>query len=89
MRFFIYGNAGGIDEVKKELNKPKKTFKTLTDVFDHLVKNHNNAFTKEDLVLRLHAYDDRIDKNVYMISTVKYKGMKRIVRMFISYLVEV
>ena len=29
MRFFIYGNSGGIDKVKEELNNPKETFSNI------------------------------------------------------------
>lgn len=93
MSFFIYGNAGGIDEVIKELANPnKKTFKSLESVFKHLIKKNHDAFTMEDLSVRFYGYDERINKNVYMISTSNYEYMStRIIgfKMFINYLVEI
>lgn len=38
MRFFIYGNSGGIDKVKEELSNPKETF---DDIF--MSYNTNNG----------------------------------------------
>ena len=42
MRFFIYGNSGGIDKVKEELSNPKETFGGITAVLVELKERYYN-----------------------------------------------
>lgn len=94
MKFFIYGNSGGIDEVKKELANPKtKTFETIKQVCTTLVKQRDNAFDVEDLYIRYYGYDNRIEKDVYIIATCRH-GKENYIKkygcpQFISYMVTI
>ena len=93
MKFFLYGNGGGIDEVKKELKHPKETFKTIKEVFEEIKRRYGDFLDIEDLSVKYYCYDDRIEKDVYMVVTdrcgkedyiKKYKCPQ-----FVSYLVNV
>ena len=93
MKFFIYGNGGGIDEVKKALKNPKETFNTIKEVFEAIKRRYGDLIYIDDLSVKFYCYDDRIDKDVYMVVTnrcgkedyiKKYKYPQ-----FISYLVNV
>lgn len=70
MRFYMYGNSGGIDKIKKELINPKiNTFKTIKEVFVNIEKRYCNMLNISDLSIIYYCYDDRIKKDVYMIVT--------------------
>ena len=70
MRFYMYGNSGGIDKIKKELTNPKiNTFKTIKEVFVNIEKRYRNMLNISDLSIIYYCYDDRIKKDVYMIVT--------------------
>jgi len=93
MRFFLYGNSGGIDNVKKELSNPKETFETIKDACAALVEQRLNAFDIEDLHIRYYGYDKRIEKDVYLIATSRYGKEDYIKKygcpQFVSYMVTV
>lgn len=67
-RYMIYGNSGGIGEVIEELKNPKETFGGIKEVFHHLVTTRGNSFSIEDLYVKYYAYDERIEKDVFMIT---------------------
>ena len=69
MKFFIYGNGGGIDEVKKALKNPKETFNTIKEVFEAIKRRYGDLIYIDDLSVKFYCYDDRIDKDVYMVVT--------------------
>lgn len=71
MRFFIYGNSGGIDKVKEELSNPKETFGSIKEVLVALKERYYNMFGIYDLSVIYYAYDERIEKDVYMVVTNK------------------
>ena len=93
MRYYIYGNGGGIDEVRKGLEDPKDTFNSIKDVFLSLSNRACNMYGISDLSVKYFCYDDRIDKDVYMVVTnrcgkenyLKKHGCPQ----FVSYLVEI
>lgn len=67
--YFIYGNSGGIDKVKEELSNPKETFENIKEVFETIVKRYSGMLDIEDLSVKYYCYDDRIERDVYMIVT--------------------
>lgn len=67
--YFIYGNSGGIDKVKKELENPKETFANIKEVFEKIKERHGNLLNITDLSVKYYCYDDRIEKDVYMVVT--------------------
>ena len=69
MRYFIYGNGGGIDKVQEELKKPKETFWYIKDVFEKIIKDCKGDINIKDLSLHYYCYDPRIKRDVYMICT--------------------
>lgn len=93
MRYFIYGNGGGIDKVKKDLENPKETFASLYDVFNAIKERRISIPDVSCLSIKHHCYDPRIDKEVYVVTTdrqgntdcVKKYGCPQ----FVSYLVEI
>lgn len=72
MNYLIYGNTGLIEDLIELLKKPKKTFDSISDVYDWLVKEHDGAFDKRDLFISYYCYDSRIKKDVYIIGTAKH-----------------
>ena len=73
MSFFIYGNSGGIDEIKRQLNAPnKRTVSTLKEVFENISKQHEGAVSVNDLSIIYYGYDPRIDMDVYTVTTNRY-----------------
>lgn len=93
MRYFVYGNSGGIDKVQEELKNPKETFGSIIEVFEAIKNKHGAMFDIRDLNIIHHCYDPRIDKDVYMITTNRY-GKDDYIKLyrnpqFISFLVEV
>ena len=93
MKYFLYGNSGGIGKVKEELSNPKETFDTIKDACISIVERNHNAFNIEDLYIRYSCYDERIDKDVYTISTGCY-GLEDYIKeygcpQFVSYMVTV
>lgn len=93
MRFFLYGNGGGIDKVKKELANPVETFESIKDACVALIEQRMNAFSIEDLYIQYYGYDERIEKDVYLIATSRYGEENYIKKhgcpQFISYMVTV
>ena len=61
MRFYMYGNSGGIDKSKKELINPKiNTFKTIKEVFFFFEKRYHIMLNISVLSIIYYCYDDRI-----------------------------
>lgn len=97
MRYFTYGNSGGIDNIKKELSNPKVTFDSIKEMLFEVSRRYQDAwgvlFDIEDLSIRYYGYDERIEKDVYMICTNRH-GDKNFIEMygcpqFVSYFVTV
>lgn len=93
MAYVMYGNDGGIDDVIKLLERPKKTFKSINDMFDHIVKTRESISDKRDLFIGYYCYDPRIQRDVYIITCAK-SGNEDYMRkyhwpQFVSYAVEV
>ena len=93
MKYFLYGNSGGIGKVKEELSNPKETFKNIKEVFVALKERYYNLFDISDLSIKYYAYDERIKKDVYMIVTNKLGNKDYIEEygcpQFISYMVNI
>lgn len=93
MRFIIYGNGGGIDKVKEKLANPKETFETIKEVFEIIVKRYCGMLDIKDLSIRYYCYDNRIEKDVYMVVTNRCGNEDYIKRykypQFVSYLVNI
>lgn len=93
MRFFLYGNSGGIDKVKDNLVNPKETFETIKEVFETIVKRYSGMLDIKDLSIQYYCYDNRIEKDVYMVVTNKFGNENYIEKykcpQFISYLVNI
>ena len=71
-KYFIYGNSGGISEVIKDLKNYKGLrFRTLNEVFNYIADN-SLGMKKEDLSIKYWCYDDRIEKDVFMICTNRF-----------------
>lgn len=91
MKFFIYGNGGGINKVKEELNNPKETFSNIKEVFEKIKERYGNLLDVIDLSVKYYCYDDRIEKDVYMVVTDRCGDVDYIEKykcpQFISYLV--
>ncbi len=68
-KYMIYNNSEGIDKVIKQIKRPRKTFGSIKEIYEELVNNYLNAFSIDDLYLRYYGYDDRIEKDVYVITT--------------------
>lgn len=89
MKWVMYGNDGGINEVIQMLRKPKKKFKTVTDMFDELVKTRESIPSKQDLYMRYYGYDPRLLRDVYIILCNKTDNEEDHWLRFVSYAVEV
>lgn len=64
--YLVYGNDSNIDIIKKQIKKRSGcVFKTLGDVFDFSLSYALCSI--DDLDMIFYAYDERIDKNVFMI----------------------
>ena len=91
--YFIYGNSGGINKVKEELNNPKETFSNIKEVFEKIKERHGNLLDITDLSIKYYCYDDRIKKDVYMVVTDRCGDEKYIEKykcpQFVSYLVNI
>ena len=68
-KYMIYGNSGGINEVVEKIKLPTDTFGSIKAVYEELVKRYPGSFSVDDLCLRYYGYDDRINKDVYIIGT--------------------
>lgn len=92
MKYFIYGNGGGIDKVKKDLENTKETFKSLLEVFNVLKERFSIPYT-QCLSLEHYCYDPRIDKEVYVVLTKQFGDTDCIKKhgcpQFVSFLVEI
>lgn len=95
MAYLIFGNDGSVDDVIKLIKCPKKTFKTINDVFDNIVETSNGVvkLNKRDLFVNYYCYDERLGKDVYMITCAKH-GNEDYMRkyhwpQFLRYMVEV
>lgn len=96
MRYFIYGNSGGIDQVKYELKHPapNRVFNTINDMFNFFtngIEPFSNGCSKGDLYVKYYGYDDRIKKHVYIIMTEQFYDNEVYDKTphFLSYFVEI
>lgn len=88
MKLFLYGNSGGIGEVIEEISNNPTTYDTLYGAYASLVEKHEHGFAIEDLSCRYYTYDDRLDKQVYIICTDKYFDEIYSSPQFVSFMVE-
>lgn len=93
MKFFIYGNGGGIDKVKEELKNPKETYESIKEVFEEIKRRYGNLLDIDDLSVKYYSYDARIEKDVYMVVTNKC-GKENYIKkykcpQYVSYLVSI
>ena len=93
MKFFLYGNGGGIDKVKEELKNPKETFSTLKEAFEEIVRRYSGFLDIRDLHIQYYYYDSRIEKEVFIVTTSRYGNEDYIKKcgcpQFVSYMVTV
>lgn len=82
-KIYIYGNDSDIFKVQKRVhNFNHKHFNNLKEVFIYLSELKKDII-KSNLKMKYYAYDDRLDKDVWMI-IADMKGYKN---QFISYLI--
>ena len=84
---YYYGNAGGIQLPKtRDLNSNSGYAYSIKDLFEQIIKNSLDAYANkkiEDFKVRYYGFDDRLDRDVYMVLT-DYGGYKdQYVRYFI------
>lgn len=72
VRYMIYGNSGGIGEVIAELKHPEKTYGSIKEVFDEVVKIFEEWVDHKDLALMYYGYDDRIRRHVFTVLTKRF-----------------
>ena len=99
MKLFLYGNSGGIGGVieeisnnhkiyMEEISNNHKTYDTLYGAYSSLVEDNGRGFAIGDLSCRYYAYDDRLDKQVYIICTDRYFNEVYSSPQFVSFMVE-
>lgn len=59
---------GGLKEAMAEV----KEFASLKDMFESVAKEHDGAFELEDMFVSYYCYDDRIDWETYIVTTIRY-----------------
>lgn len=69
MKLYLYGNGGGIDKVIEDISNSPKTYGSLKEVMFELKQRYFNQFELNDLAIKYYAYDGRLRKDVYMITT--------------------
>lgn len=91
-KYFLYGNGGGIDKVIDDMNNSPHYFYSIKDalaeVAEEISRWGNPISIKEDLSVCFYCYDDRINKNVYMITTTKFGDKTYPHPIFAKYLVD-
>jgi hypothetical protein len=86
---YAYGNSGGIDDVKKRLINPPyfKFYNCLYDLI-HTLTNisyfGNSIKAYKDLSIKHYGYDDRLNKQIFMV-TANHSGLKN---QFVCYFIE-
>ena len=91
-KYFLYGNGGGIDKVIEEMNNSPHYFHSIKDALAKVAEEvsllGDSISLKEDLSICFYSYDDRINKNVYMITTTKYGDKTFSHPVFVKYLID-
>ena len=91
-KYFMYGNGGGIHNVIASLENNPEYYTTLKDCFENLVALCNGAYSIKDLTMDFYTFDERINKDVYVIGTKRYRQEDYIKEygcpQFVQYLVE-
>lgn len=93
MAYMIYGNSGGIHQVQAMIKSGTPVYSTLKEALEAAQDNVLHTYDVSDLSIKYYGYDDRIDKDVYVILTrrcsnrdfIKMYGTPQ----FASYLIEV
>lgn len=96
MAFFIYKNNGGICAVQEKLTNLTKedVFDSIEEIFTKIVtEDYKDCVRYEDLSIHYYSYDDRIDKEVFMVVTNRFGDEDYLKKyncpQFVYYLVEV
>ena len=84
---YLAAYAGYISLLTIISNNPK-TYDSLYSAYSSIVEKHEHAFDIEDLSCRYYAYDDRLDKQVYIICTDKYFDEVYFSPQFVSFMIE-
>ena len=69
MKFYLYGNGGGIDKVIEDISNSPKTYASLKEVMFELKERYFNQFDIHDLAIQYYCYDNRLNKDVYIVAT--------------------
>ena len=69
MRLYLYGNGGGIDRIIEDISNSPKTYGSLKEVMFELKERYYNQFDIHDLFIQYYGYDNRLNKDVYIIVT--------------------
>jgi len=86
---YSYGNAGGIDDVKKRVINPPyfNHYNTLYDLI-HTLSNHsyygNSIKAFKNLSIHHYGHDDRLHKQVFMV-VATHSGLHE---QFVCYFIE-
>lgn len=69
MAYLLYGNSGGIDLVKKSIERKENVYDSLLDALKYAADTPLCSFGINDLSVKYYGYDPRINKEVYVILT--------------------
>lgn len=69
MKFYLYGNGGGIDKVIEDISNSPKTYASLKEIMFELKERYFNQFDIYDLCIQYYCYDNRLNKDVYIVTT--------------------
>ena len=74
--YMVYGNGSGFEKILNDLENEtclhSKRYNSIYEIFNNLVCESNNAFSINDLNIKVHGFDNRINKIVYMITIKRY-----------------
>lgn len=66
MKYFKYGNSGGIDKVRnREINYNSGYYESLHELLKSLT--HGTSYAMSGFRIIRYAFDERLDKDVYMV----------------------
>lgn len=91
MKYFIYGNGGGITktiemmEIAEDTNED--TFRTIDEILNYLVFDSLGCFNKDNLQVVFYGFDARINKDVFMVTTNRFENRKFDVPQFVKFIV--
>ncbi len=71
-RFYVYGNSGGIGKVLQDLSHKPKTYGSVEEALNAIQKKHAQYLDMHNLHVEYYTYDNRLEKDVFMITTDRF-----------------